>query len=428
MKSALINALSWILKKIAQLTILKYRPGVIGVTGSVGKTSTKLAIAAVLGNERHVRFSPESHNTEIGFPLAIISEWSLRELELVSKTAPPGVRRPEKTLFWLKVICFGLWQLIVRKKDYPEMLILEYGADRPGDLKKLIMIARPNLGVITAIGDIPVHVEFYSGPDEVAREKSRLVENLSSASFAILNHDDESVMNIKDRTRAHLITFGFTKGSDVRIVNFENRAEANGQPRGVAFKLEYGGSSVPVRLDGVFGRAQAYAAAAAAAVGAAFGVNLIKIAEALKNYKPAQGRMDLVAGIKSTWIIDDSYNASPLSMHVALDTLRSLPAKRKIAVLGDMLEIGQYAMQAHETIGNFLAPFVDLLVTVGPRAKFIAEGARANGFNRKKILSFDEAEDAEGKLEQILKPGDLVLFKASRAMHLEKLVEEVRVI
>jgi len=292
-------------------------------------------------------------------------------------------------------------------------------------LKLLLNIARPNISVITAVGDIPVHVEFFSGPEEVAREKARIIEYLPVASFAILNFDDETVMDLKDRTRAHIMTFGFGRGSEIQITRFENHSE-EGKPVGVSFKLEYGGSFVPARLDGVFGKAQAYAAAAAAAVGLVFGLNLIKISEALKNYKPAPSRMGLLPGIKYTNIIDDSYNASPLSMHAALDTLKGLPGKRKIAVLGDMLEIGKYAIEAHERVGRLAAGFLDILVTVGPRAKFIAEAAKEAGMRKRNIYSFETADNAAKPVQDLLKKGDLVLTKGSHAMELNKVVEEIK--
>jgi UDP-N-acetylmuramoyl-tripeptide--D-alanyl-D-alanine ligase len=279
--------------------------------------------------------------------------------------------------------------------------------------------------VVTAVGDIPVHVEFYTGPDAVAREKSRLVEALPAVGFAILNYDDESVYEMRDRTRAHVITFGFGQGAEVRITNFENRME-DGKPVGISMKLEYGGSFVPVRLDGVFGKAQAYAAAAAASVGLAFGMNLVRISEALGFYQAPPRRGKLLAGIKETHIIDDSYNASPLSMHAAIDLLKDLKAKRKVAVLGDMLEIGKYAIEAHEEVGRLGGKFLDILITIGPRAKFIADAANKSGMARKNIYSFDTADEAKSTVQDLIKKGDLVLIKASRAMELDKIVEEIK--
>jgi len=408
MKEFIMQQLKKILRWLAVLTIKKYQPGIIGVTGSVGKTSAKEAIATVLRSVRKVRASSGNFNNELGLPLTILGNWQ-------SISGP---------LFWLKVIVVSVLRLIFRMK-YPEILILEYAADKPGDIKYLLDIAKPQIGVITAIGDIPVHVEFYSGPEAVAREKAHLVEALPAAGFAILNFDDLVVLDMQDKTRAHVMTFGFGEGAQIRITNFENRIE-DGRPAGIMFKLEYVGSFVPVRLNNCFGKTSAYAAAAAAAVGLAFGMNLVRIAEALAYYQAPPRRMNLVPGIKGGYIIDDSYNASPLSMHAAIDTVKSLGDSRKIGVLGDMLEIGKYTLDAHEAIGAFAAKVFDVLITVGPRAKFIAEAAHKSGMAKKNIFVFDTADEAKMKVQEVIKRGDIVLVKASRAMQLDKIVEEIR--
>lgn len=407
-KAFLLRILRWALKRLSQMTIWRYRPGIVGVTGSVGKTSTKFAIAAVLGADRTLRYSKSNFNNELGLPLTILGTWE----------------KIEGVFFWPKVIFSSLWHIIF-KINYPEILILEYGVDRPGDMKYLLSIARPNVSVLTAVGDIPVHVEFFSGPEEVAREKAKLIESLPSAGYAILNYDDETVMDMKERTRAHLMTFGFEKGAGVRVTGFENREEG-GRPIGVAFKIEYGGSFVPVRLDGVYGRAQGYVASAAAAVGLIFGLNLVKISEGLRHYEIPPHRMNIIPGIKYTYILDDCYNASPLSMYAALDTLRTMPAKRRVAVLGDMLEIGKYTMEAHEKIGAIASKVVDILFAVGPRAKFIAEGARTAGMPRRNVLEFDTSEEARGAVQSAIRKGDYILVKGSHAMQLEKVVEDIK--
>ncbi len=426
MKTPFLNLLRWILGMLTRLTIWRYRPGVVGVTGSVGKTSTKLAIAAVLQKVRRVRVAAGNLNNELGLSLSILGDWKPEELALVSREGPPpGTRRIKKFLFWGKVIFVSTWHVVARSKDYPDILILEYGADRPGDIKRLLRIVRPNVSVITTVGDFPVHVEFYAGPEEVAREKGRIIECLPVGGFAILNYDDETVMNLEPRTRAKVITYGFMKGAEVQATRFENKMEDD-RPAGIAFKLEQSGSSVPVVIQGALGRSQAYAAAAAASVGLIFGMNLVKISEALGSYRPADSRMQLVPGIKGTYLIDDSYNASPLSMHSALDTLHDLPAKRRIAVLGDMLEIGKYTLEAHERAGRLAAKSVDILLTVGPRAKFIAEAAKNAGMKKSNIYSFDVADEAGKPLQELMRKGDLILLKGSHAMELNKVVEEVK--
>jgi len=410
MRAYLRNILKWLLALLSRWTLAKYSPGIVGVTGTVGKTSAKEAIAAVLRQIRKVRSSSGNFNTEFGLPLTILGDWE----------------KSGGLFFWLKLITGSFFRLLFGgRAAYPELLVLEYGADRPGDIKCLLDIARPQIGIVTAVGDIPVHVEFYSGPEAVAREKSRLVEALPAIGFAVLNFDDEAVYEMRDRTRAHVITYGFGNGADVKVTNLENRQEG-GKPTGVSFKLEYGGSFVPVRLEGSFGKVQAYAAAAAAAVGIAFGMNLVKVSEALNYYQAPSRRGKAVAGIKDTWIIDDSYNASPLSVHAAIDLMKEFTAKRKIGILGDMLEIGKYAIEAHEQIGRFSEKVFDILVTVGPRAKFIADAAVKAGLSRKNVLTFDVAEDAQRPVQDLLKKGDLVLVKGSRAIGLDKIVEEIR--
>ena len=397
-----------LIKKLAILTLKKYQPGIVAVTGSVGKTSAKDAILAVISRYRHARANNKNFNNEIGVPLTILGDYK----EIAGR------------LFWPKVIFMALLRLVIRLK-YPEILILEYGVDKPGDMKYLLDIAKPQIGVVTAIGEIPVHVEFFSGPEALAREKSKLVEGLPVTSFAVLNYDDEAVFEMKDRTRAHIMTFGFGEGATIRISNFETRMNGE-KPGGIAFKLEYGGSFVPVRLDNCFGKAQAYSAAAAACIGIIFGVNLIKIAEALRNYEAPASRGKLIMGVKGTYIMDDSYNASPLSMRAAIETAESIKAKRKVAVVGDMLEIGKYTAEAHEAIGRLIPDKFDILIAVGARAKFIADAAEKGGMAKKSVYCFDTADEAKLEVQKLIKKGDLILIKASRAIGLDKIVEEIR--
>ena len=294
LRTWLRNSLQYLLRYLAELTIWRFRPGIIGVTGSVGKTSAKLAIAAVMSAERHVRSARGNLNNEFGLPLTILGDWPEEELRLVSRESPPGTPRWRKGWFWAKVIGSAVFNILFTpRRAYPQIIVLEYGADRPGDLKYLLGIARPTVGVITAIGDTPVHVEFYNTPADVAREKSRLIEQLPTSGFAVLNADDPVVMSLKDRTRGRIITYGFSESAQVRIVNFENKIEG-GVPIGVTCKLEYGGSTVPVRIEHVFGKPHVYSAAAAAATGIIFGYNLVAISEALRRYRPAPERKQVV--------------------------------------------------------------------------------------------------------------------------------------
>ncbi len=409
----MISTLKKVLKKLAIFTIRKYQPGVIIITGNVGKTSTKEAVYTLLRNVRRVRSASGNFNNELGVPLTILGSW----------TEIKGI------FFWPKVILKSIFNLIF-SQQYPEILILEYAADKPGDIRYLLEIAKPQISIVTAMGEIPVHVEFYPNPEAVAEEKSKIIEALLPIGLGVLNFDDEIVMEMKEKTRARVITFGFGEGADVRISDLENQSEElpNGfnRPVGITFKLEYAGNFAHIKLDGVFGKAQAYAIAAATCVGVSFGLQLTRITEEMQYYQAPKRRLKLLAGIKGSFILDDSYNASPLSMRAAIDTVKNLKSKRKIGVLGDMLELGPYSMEAHEEVGYLARKVFDILITIGPRAKLIADGAILNGFDKSKVFSFDNAEQAKIETQNIIQKGDLVLVKGSNSMRLDKIVEEIR--
>ncbi|MEK7555362.1 MAG: UDP-N-acetylmuramoyl-tripeptide--D-alanyl-D-alanine ligase [Patescibacteria group bacterium] len=430
----MINILKYILKNLAKLTLWRYKPDIIAITGSVGKTSTKEAIYAVLSvSGRRARKSGGNLNNELGVSLTILGNWSEKDLEMVSLWQPAGKKKIRKLFFWLKVILFSFLRVIfLPKYFYPKILILEYGADRSGDIKKLLEIAKPKIGVVTAVGEIPVHIEFYSGLEAVIREKAKLVENMSVNDFAVLNFDDESVTEIKEKTRAKTMTFGFNEGAKIKIINFENYFGTANELTGVSFKIEHNGNVVPIKIKNTFGRPNAYAAGAAACVGLIYGLNLVRICEALSsNYHPAKHRMNIFAGVNGSWVIDDSYNASPISMKAALETLADIKTgseARKIAVLGDMLELGEYSSKAHKSIGKLSAGIVDFLIVVGEEGKIIAETAVLNGLAKDKILSFNTAEEAAKTIKNIIKKGDIILVKASRGIGLDKVVEEIAVI
>lgn len=403
----------------ARRTIRRYRPLVIGVTGSVGKTSSKEAMYTVLKGKYRVRRSEKSFNTEIGIPLTILNAHN----------------HYRNIAGWVGE-CIDILRKMIFGFEYPEILILEYGVQKPGDMDYLLSVVKPHIGVVTAIGDIPVHVEFFRGPEELIREKEKLVAALPPDGYAILFHDDFAVYGMREKTRAHVMTYGSEAHADVCVTNYKlqtiQEGESGDVPSGISFKIMHGGHMVPFRLYGALGVAQAYAAAAAATTGLALNLNLIEITEAMHNYQSPAGRLRLLKGIKNSFILDDTYNAAPESMRIALETLKELPARRKIVVLGDMLEIGKYAEQVHRRMGDIAAEFVDFLVTVGPRAKFIADEAMIRGvendarrLSRDCVLQFDDAVAAGKALDPLVKEGDLILIKGSQSMRMEKVVEEI---
>lgn len=407
-----------IIKILAKIAIKKYNPIVIGVTGSVGKTSAKEAIFRVLKEKFNVRANDANFNNEIGFPMTIL-----------------GLRKIGSKFIWLINILKAIKLIIFKDKFYPEILILEMAADHPGDIDYLLDICKPHIGVVTAVGEIPVHVEFYNSPEEVAKEKGKLIKSLSSNGLALLNYDDPTVYEMKNLTKAKVLSFGFGKNADLVASDifyfFEGNQGFNNQIwAGITFKLNYRNSLVPVRLNNALGRHQIYSALISAGIGLYFGLNLVEISKFLEDLKFPKQRMNILKGNNNTLIIDDSYNASPLSMHAALDTLADFGDKvieklgfgRKIAILGDMLELGEFTEKAHRQIGNLAGEKVDCLFTVGLRAKFIADSA-FNQLPKENVFRFDNTDEAISHIKEFVKEGDIILIKGSRAMKMEKIVK-----
>ena len=378
----------------ARLLLRMHNPKIIGITGSVGKTSTKEAIATLFGEHFDVWKSPKSYNSAIGVPLAILgleNAWN-------------------NPLKWALNVLRGAWR-IVSPRPYPEILVLEMGVDRPGDIDDLLGIVKPSIVAVTAIGQIPVHVEFFESPDALAEEKAKLVQALQENDYAILNADDDSVRAMSKNTKAKILTYGFGESSTVRASNYKLLV-SRGKPTGLTFKLRYDNKTVPISVDGAFGRQHVYALLAAAAVGIAYGLNLIEISEGLGKYKVGPGRLRLIEGINKSYILDDTYNAAPLAVEAALEVLGEMPGTRKIAVLGDMLELGKYSAEEHRKVGELAKSKADLIVAVGIRAKRM-EGAEQ---------WFSSSEEAGQYLIHEAREGDIILVKGSQRMRMEKIV------
>ncbi|MEK7194768.1 MAG: UDP-N-acetylmuramoyl-tripeptide--D-alanyl-D-alanine ligase [Patescibacteria group bacterium] len=405
------SILSKLLFVLAHAYLLRYRPMIIGITGNVGKTSTKEAIAAVLRSSRRVRASSGNLNNEIGLPLSIVGDWSGEYYD-----------RGPSILFWLKVFAGGILGLVA-DSSYPEILVIEYGADRPGDIKKLASQFHPHIAIVTAVGDVPVHVEYFNGPDGVASEKANLVKALSPKGYAVLNHEDSRVLHMQSSTKAQVWTYGLDQESRVYASNVELLFEDE-KPSGVVFKLHHAARFVPVKMRGSLGRSQALSAAAAAVVGIILGINLIEISEALGRYSGPNGRLKILRGVKDSLIIDDTYNAAPASMRLALETLESIPSGRKIAVLGNMLELGNYSYEAHQAIGNLAGEVADILICVGDKGKVIADSA-GNQMSKENIYTFENSVQAKAKVQELIQAGDIVLVKGSQGMRMERVVEEI---
>jgi len=407
------RTLQYILKILAKIVLWRYKPEIIAVTGSVGKTSAKEAVYRLLKGFFRARRNRKNYNNEIGVPLTIL-----------------GLETGGRSLIaWLKNF-FKALRTVLWRGNYPEILILEMGVDRPGDMKYLVDFIPADVVVITAIGEFPSHLEFFPEKGKLVEEKAFLAKSLDKEGMAILNYDDLSVRMIGDDLPEELriIQYGFGQGADLRISNFDSYiSDLSKRDFGIHFKLEYEDSVVPVRIKGALGRQQAYVIAAVAGVGLYFGLNLVEISGAFKKHRPLSGRTNLIRGIKKSWIIDDSYNASPLATLAALEILEqfSEKKKRKIAVLGDMLELGNKTEDGHRQVGQKAAQIADLLFTVGSRAGFIADEARKKGLAKEKIFEFSTTKEAGLAIQKEMAREDIVLIKGSRSMHLEEIVKEI---
>ncbi len=357
----------------------RFDPLTVGITGSIGKTSTKEAVAAVLGGRFQTLKNEGNENNEIGLPLTVL-----------------------------------------RLTGADRALVLEMGMYVQGEIADLVRIGLPRIGVVTAVQ--PVHLSRIGSLEAIEHEKGRLVEGLPASGTAVLNADDERVLRMAGRTAARVMTYGFSDDADVRA-----EAVVSDGPAGMHFDLRtpFGGRRVEIAQ---LGRHAVHNALAAAAVGLAAGIDPAAIATALGSATGAAHRGELIR-LGEVTVIDDSYNAAPASMLAALDVLAGLRGRR-VAVLGEMLELGDEAAAGHLQVGRAAARVADLLIVVGDdpegEADTLAEGAREAGLEPERILRVADAEAAHDELRPRLIPGDVVLVKASRGIALDRLVDALR--
>ncbi len=345
---------------------------VIGITGSVGKTTTKEAVAAVLATKYSVLKSEGNLNNEIGLPLTLL-----------------------------------------QLNPNHEKVVLEMAMYALGEIRALCDIALPRLGVITNVG--PAHLERLGSLERIAQAKAELVESLPPDGTAILNGDDPRVRATRELTRAQAVLYGVDPTFDVWASDVASKGL-----EGISFRLHQGEHSASVHIP-LPGRHSVYNALPAAAVAFAQGFNLEEVVEGLTRLSDLP-RLMVKRGVKGCTIIDDTYNASPASTLAALDLLSELKG-RKIAVLGDMLELGSFEEEGHRQVGRRAAQVVDKLIAVGERARTI--GGEALKCGLKKVHFVNSNDEAAGRLQECLGPGDYVLIKGSRGMAMEQIVDRI---
>ncbi len=391
----------WELKRMTKRRVKKFKGKVIAVTGSIGKTSTKDAIFTVLNTRYKVKKSEKSMNTDMGLFLTIL------EIDNGNKS-------------------IGKWSWLLMKAfynsfftDHSDIMLLEFGVDKPGDMDFLTSIVKPDIAVLSNV--FPVHLDEgqFKNVAEIFDEKKKIVEKMKKEGVAILGIDNEYVAafakRFKDRKR---ISFGQGEECEYRAEKIATSIE------GTEFVLNHEGQKFQVRVPAV-GEFQVYMALPAIACGNLLGISIEEAIYALERFRLPPGRMNLIDAIEGAKILDGSYNASPEAVKEALRTLKDIGMeKRKIAVIGNMNELGDETVKLHEMVGSVVPECADMLITVGANARYIGESAIKNGMEEGSVHHFKTAPEAAEWFKDKITDKDLVLVKGSQNnVRLERFVK-----
>lgn len=405
MKEQLKQIVIYVLTLEARILLWRTKPKIVAITGSVGKTSSKDAIYTVLKQHLHARKSEKSFNSDIGVALTVLG-------------LSNGWNNP---YLWLKNIFDGAMHALF-SAQYPEVLVLEMGVDRPGDMKRLTRWIKPDVTVVTLMPEVPVHVEYFASPAEVVEEKMQLVYALKKDGVLVYNNDDQRILPYLPDVLQRSVGFSRYSLSDF-AASGDRVLYEEGVPVGMEFIVTHAQREYPVCVRGSLGVQHTYTYTAALAVATLFDIAVEDAVSALAQHQLPPGRMRILEGYNDTVLIDDTYNSSPVACEHAILSLAELKTSgRKIAVLGDMLELGQFSVHEHERIGALLAGRVDVLVTLGMRARKIAEGALEHGLSEKCVFQYDDINRAKVELKHMLQKGDVILLKASQGIHAENVV------
>lgn len=405
MKKLVRGAVQRVLTGLAKVWLKRKNPKIIGITGSCGKTSIKEALYAVLNTKFKVRKSLGNYNTEFGVPLTILG--------LKSGNSSPWL--------WFSILAQAFYKAFFDSSRV-DVLILEMGVDKPFDMDDLLAVAKPDAAIFSNVK--PVHLESGQFPDldAIFNEKSKLITGLPPSGTAILNIDDVRVKKLVRGARCRVLTYSTLDSA----ASFSGR-DISMSGNGLTFSVYNGMDRAAVTLP-ILGEYQVYVLLPAFACGVLFGMSLSEIAGALKGFELPNGRMSILAGINESILIDSSYNSSPDAAFEALKVLKQVGenAHRKIAVLGNMNELGAFTEREHRRIGRKASECCDILITVGEYAKYMRDEALANGFPEDRVFWFKDVFDAKEFLKDKIKIGDMILIKGSQnRVRLEILVKDL---
>lgn len=404
MKNLLKKYILFLLKRFAKRRLQNFKGTIIGVTGSVGKTSTKEAIYTILNTKYKVLRNKGSMNTEFGLPLTVL------ELDTGWKSIAK----------WSYLIFRAFFKSF--HKMYAEVVIVEMGVDKPGDMDILLSIVRPNIAIIGPVAPVHLDKHQFANVDEVFEEKSKLIKALPEDGIAILFADDEKIAALaKGRAKARTFTFGTSPDADFKATAIEEDVH------GIQFHLSTEGHRIDIAAP-VLGKHHVNVIMPAIICGMAMKMEMPEILEAMQRFRLPPGRLNLIPGfLPGMTIIDSTYNSSPKSCTEALKTLASLKPHghgRRIAVLGNMNELGENAALLHTEVGRMIPECCDILVTVGDNAGIFADTAEELGM--KHVFRFKNVSEVVAEFRKELKEDDIVLVKGSQNnVRLEKFVREI---
>ncbi len=397
----------WILTTEARLVLKKYKPKVIAITGSVGKTGTKDAIYSILSNVYFVRKSEKSLNSEFGVPLTILGVAS-------------GWNNP---MIWISNILEG-FVLLITKNHYPKWLILEVGADAPGDIEKISKWLKTDIVVLTHIGDTPAHIEFFESKKHLVREKMFLIDSLKKEGTLIINKDStyEEIALLHSRSR--VVTYGYSNEANIYASNERFLYDDSGKPVGINFKVNYGSNSIPVDIVGLVGFHSIYSILAAFAVAVSEDINLVSAGKWASEHEATPGRMKIIEGINDSTIFDDSYNSSPDAVIAALDMMNKMDARnRKIVALGDMLELGKHSLKEHVDVYIRALEVSDILYITGLSMKEVFRKTEKK--SKCRVFYFESSKKIAEEIKKDIKSNDVILVKGSQGIRMEYVVAEI---
>lgn len=394
-----------ILVTLSVRVLKKHTPYIIAIIGSVGKTTTRNMLYTVLSKKHSVRKIEQSLTTDIGVPLTLLG-------------CPYPISNPQGLIRNF----FAILKQVYFSQTYPEYVILEIDGHTRGEIKRLASWLSIDLLVVTAIGEIPSHVEHFERPDILREEYAYIRTALKPHAKVVVYADDEYSREVAG-TDHPTVSYGSESRADISASDYSIVYD-NNLPTGVSFSITKPVSQTLITLKGVLGIHVVNGVLSTMAILEALGEHSFSINTIVEKMIPLPGRMRLIPGLKGSLIIDDSYNSSPVAIEELISVLNKIESKRKILVLGDMLELGRFSAEAHREIGRECVGF-DMLICVGMRARFIKEGALEAGVNPDSVLHFDVPEKAGEYVQNILALGDVVAVKGSQNMRMERCVEEI---